>query len=104
MIRSVLTLHAANGNMAAIEDFYAEHDVIARSLTFPGCRDSVLMRSVSGTAPVHLVIADWDSAADYQRWTEDPWRDAVSRQLAALLDTGSDEPVVGGVFEFVPSR
>jgi hypothetical protein len=28
----------------------------------------------------------------------------VSRDLAALLDTHSDEPVVGGVFEFVPNR
>jgi heme-degrading monooxygenase HmoA len=104
MIRSVLSLRAAPGQAKAIEEFYAERGVIERSLQFPGCRDSVLLRATTGGAVTHLVIADWETAADYENWVSDPWRDAVSRDLAALLDTDPDEPVVGGVFEFVPSR
>lgn len=104
MIRSVLTLRAAPGQAEALEALYADEGIIERSLRFDGCRDSVLLRGTEGGAVTHLVIADWDSAADYERWVHDPWRAAVSRRLAALLDTESDEPVVGGVFEFVPSR
>jgi heme-degrading monooxygenase HmoA len=104
VIRSVLTLRAAAGKAGALEEFYAEHRILSRARTFAGCRDALLLRSVDGSPATHLVIADWDTAADYRRWVEDPWRAAVSRQLAALLDTESDEPVVGGVFEFVPAR
>ena len=104
VIRSVLALRAADGKSEALEDFYADEAILARSRQFPGCRDAVLLRAASGTSATHLVIADWDTAEDYQRWVQDPWRAAVSRRLAELLDTGSDEPVVGGVFEFVPRR
>jgi antibiotic biosynthesis monooxygenase (ABM) superfamily enzyme len=104
LIRSVLALRAAGGNAGALEGFYAEQGILARARAFPGCRDAVLLRATAGSSATHLVIADWDTAEDYQRWVEDPWRAAVSRQLADLLDTESDEPVVGGVFEFVPTR
>lgn len=104
MIRSVLTLRAADSG--ALEELYAEHGILARARRFPGCRDAVLLRAVdqlSGPA-THLVIADWDTAADYQRWVADPWRVALSRQLAAVLDTTADEPVVGALFELVPDH
>ena len=101
MIRSVLTLKAAAGQAGAIEAFYAEHGVLERSRRFPGCRDALLLRATGPGPATHLVTADWDSAADYRAWVEDPWRDAVSRQLVTLLDTTGDEPLVGGVFELV---
>ena len=104
MIRSVLALRAAEGKSEALEDFYAEQRILARSREFPGCRDAVLLRAASGTSVTHLVMADWDGTEDYRRWVQDPWRAAVSRRLAELLDAESDEPVVGGVFEFVPPR
>jgi len=104
VIRSVLALRAAEGKAEALEDFYAEQGILARSREFLGCRDAVLLRAASGTSATHLVIADWDTAEDYRRWVQDPWRAAVSRRLAELLDTESDEPLVGGVFEFVPTR
>lgn len=101
MIRSVLTLRAAAGQSAALEDFFAEHGILQRARGFAGCRDAVLLRSVDGGPATHLVTADWDTAADYRRWVEDPWRVALSRRLAALLDVPADEPLVGGVFELV---
>jgi heme-degrading monooxygenase HmoA len=104
VIRSVLTLRAAAGQAGALEEFYAEHGILDRAREFGGCRDALLLRSVDGGPATHLVIADWDTAADYRRWVEDPWRAAVSRQLATLLDTESDEPLVGGVFELVTPR
>lgn len=104
MIRSVLTLRAATGQGRALEEFYDEKGVLTRARQFTGCRDAVLMRSISGTCATHLVIADWDGPADYQRWIDDPWRAAVSRQLATLLDTEWSEPVVGAIYQFVTAR
>ncbi|MET3803337.1 heme-degrading monooxygenase HmoA [Nakamurella sp. UYEF19] len=101
MIRSVLTLRAAAGKAKALEDFYAEQQVLERARTFAGCREAVLLRSTDGTGATHLVTADWDSAEDYRRWVEDPWRVVVSQQLVSLLDLGKDELVVGRLFEFV---
>jgi heme-degrading monooxygenase HmoA len=101
VIRSVLSLRAAAGKAGALEEFYAEHGILERAREFGGCRDALLLRSVDGSPATYLVIADWDTAADYRRWVDDPWRAAVSRQLSALLDTESYEPLVGGVFELV---
>lgn len=101
MIRSVLTLRAVTGQARALEEFYKEQGILDRARRFGGCRDVQLLRSVDGGVATHLVIADWDSAADYQRWVDDPWRAAVTRRLVELLDTGSDGPLVGGVFELV---
>jgi heme-degrading monooxygenase HmoA len=97
----VLPLRAAAGQTRALEEFYAGHGILERARNFGGCRDALLLRSVDGGPATHLVIADWDTAADYRHWIDDPWRAAVSRQLAALLDTEPDEPLVGGVFELV---
>lgn len=103
MIRSILTLRAATGQAGALEDLYARQGVLARARQFPGCRDAVLLRSAGGdpATGTHLVIADWDSIDDYQRWIEDPWRAALSRQLADLLAPGSGELIVGKLFEFI---
>jgi len=104
VIRSILSLRAAAGDPGALEEFFADHGILERARRFAGCRDAQLVRSVDGGPVTYLVIADWDAAADYQRWVHDPWRAALSRQLATLLDTAPDEPVVGGLFEFVPPR
>jgi hypothetical protein len=101
VIRSVLGLRAATGQAAALEAFYAENGVLEHALAFDGCRSALLLRSVDDSPSTHLVIAEWDTAADYRRWVDDPWRAALSGRLAALLDTGGDGPLVGGVFELV---
>jgi heme-degrading monooxygenase HmoA len=102
VIRSVLRLRAAAGRGGALEEFYERHGVLARARKFDGCRGAVLLRATDDGPVTHLVIADWDEAADYRRWVDDPWRAALSRELAQLLDTTPGEPVVGGLFEFVP--
>ena len=101
MVRSVLTLRAAAGRSGALEAFYADQRILERSRAFPGCRASELLRSVDDSPATHLVIADWDSAADYRNWVNDPWRASLSEGLFALLDKNDDEPLVGGVFELV---
>ena len=104
MIRSVLSLCAAGGDTGALETFYRDQQILERAREFPGCRDAVLLRAIDGGSVTHLVIADWDGVEDYQRWVQDPWRAAVSRQLADLLDTEPGELVVGGLFEPVQTR
>lgn len=101
LIRSLLILRAATGKAQALEDFYADRQVLERAREFAGCREAVLLRSTDDAGSTHLVTADWDTAADYQRWVDDPWRAAVTQQLLPLLDIGKDEPVVGRLYEFV---
>lgn len=100
MIRSVLPLRSAPSRGAALEKFYADHRVLERARAFAGCRDAVLLRPTDGDLAGYLVIADWETASDYQRWVDDPWRAALSGQLADLLDPG-DDSIVGRLFEFV---
>ncbi|WP_432974568.1 antibiotic biosynthesis monooxygenase family protein [Dactylosporangium sp. CA-233914] len=97
----MLTLRAAAGQAGALEAFYAEQQILERARRFPGCRDALLLRSHGGGPATYLVVADWDTAADYRRWVDDPWRVALSRQLASMLDTDPDEPVVGALYELV---
>jgi heme-degrading monooxygenase HmoA len=101
LIRSLLTLRASVGKAQALEAFYVDHQVLERARNFPGCREAVLLRSTHDSESTHLVSADWDTAQDYQRWVDDPWRAVVTQRLGALLDNGTDEPVVGRLYEFV---
>ena len=99
MIRSVLALRARTGMSAAVEEFYRDRGIIDRAVRFPGCHGVALLRSVDGGPDTHVVIADWDDAAAYQRWVDDPWRAQTSAALADLLDTGFSagrtyEPVI----------
>jgi len=101
VFRSVLTLQAAAGRAADLEAFYADNGVLERARAFPGCRAADLLRSVADSSTTYLVTADWDTAADYRRWVDDPWRATLSGRLTALLEIRDDEPLVGGVFELV---
>jgi heme-degrading monooxygenase HmoA len=99
VIRSVLALHARNGQARAIEDLYREREVLDRAVRFRGCRAATLLRCTGPGPATHLVIADWDDADAYQRWVADPWRAAVSAELTALLDIPAGEPLIGGLYE-----
>jgi len=101
VIRSVLSLRAAHGKAQALEDLYDQWQIIPRARAFAGCRAADLLRSFDDPSVTHLVTADWDSAEDYQRWVDNPWRAVVSQQLSALLDQGDGESVVGRLYEFV---
>jgi heme-degrading monooxygenase HmoA len=99
MIRSVLALQAKPGSAQAVEELYRERGVIDRAVQFRGCRGAVLLRSADDGPDTHLVIADWDDTDAYARWVADPWRAAVSADLAQLLVTAPDAPVVARLFE-----
>jgi heme-degrading monooxygenase HmoA len=88
MIRSVLALRARAGMSQAVEEFYRDRGIIERAVSFPGCHGVALLRSVGEGPDTHVVIADWDDTAAYQRWVDDPWRAETSAALADLLDAG----------------
>ncbi|HVV20103.1 MAG TPA: antibiotic biosynthesis monooxygenase family protein [Pseudonocardiaceae bacterium] len=98
MIRSVLALRAKNGMSQAVEDFYRDRGIIERALRFPGCHGVTLLRSTDGGPDTHIVVADWDDPAAYQRWVDDPWRAETGAALADLLDTGTG-PAAGRLYE-----
>jgi heme-degrading monooxygenase HmoA len=102
MISSVLALQAKPGAARAVEELYRDRGIIERSLRFPGCRGSVLLRSSDDGPASHLVIAEWDDAEAYARWVADPWRAAVSTELAELLETPPGAVVVARLYEPVP--
>jgi heme-degrading monooxygenase HmoA len=99
MIRSVLALRAKHGKSQALEDFYREHGIIERALRFRGCHAVTLLRATDGGPDTHLVVADWDDSAAYQRWVTDPWRTGNSAALAELLDAEADAPVIGRLYQ-----
>lgn len=87
-LHSVLTLRAKRGMSRAVEEFYRDREIIGRALRFPGCRGVTLLRATDGGPDTHLVVAEWDDAAAYQRWVADPWRAETSAALADLLEAG----------------
>ncbi|MGI3783444.1 MAG: antibiotic biosynthesis monooxygenase family protein [Janthinobacterium lividum] len=103
VIRSVLRLRAVPERADLVTRLYVDHAILERARAFGGCRDAQLLRGTGDDGATFLVMADWDTAEDYQRWVADPWRADVSRLLAELLDPGADEPTVGSVFELVPA-
>ena len=102
MIRSVLALRAKPGRSQAVEDFYRDRGIIGKAVRFPGCRGVTLLRSTDGGPDTHIVVADWDDAAAYAGWVADPWRAAVSAELAELLEPPPGSPVMARLYETVP--
>ena len=98
MIRSVLALRASSGMSQAVEEFYRDRGIIERAARFPGCRGVALLRSADGGPDTHVVVADWDDAAAYQRWVDDPWRAETGAALAEFLDTGTG-PSAGRLYQ-----
>ena len=75
--------------------FTLVNDPARTSRGFGGAR---LLRPVAPGEP-YLVVADWDDAAAYQGWLDNPVRAELARQLEPLIDG----PLEGGVYEEVLS-
>jgi heme-degrading monooxygenase HmoA len=91
---SVLELHVLPGSEQAVARAYAELGVFERARESGGFRSGRLLEPAEPGRPL-LVIAEWDDAADYERWLSNPVREELGDHLESLM-TGDPTPV--GVF------
>lgn len=96
MIRTTLTLHAANGEIEPIVEYFLREQVLERSAQTPGFRSSELLQPVNG-GPL-FVTAAWDNAAAYQRWLDNPWRAESNALLLPLLDEQLQSTITGTLY------
>ncbi|GAA0997872.1 hypothetical protein GCM10009555_096150 [Acrocarpospora macrocephala] len=102
MIRSVLYLKPLPGKDGGLEEFFARHGVLDRALSLPGCLGAALHRPPRPGDP-YLVTATWIGESDYQAWLDDPWRQQVTGELGALLDSGPGAGEGGALYTIVAS-
>ena len=100
LVRSALYLQPRNGDVEALVDYYRREDVFGRAMGQPGCLACELQVPVGGEGPV-LVTALWESAAAYDGWVANPWRQASAEALDGLVEGGLGPGTRGQVYEVV---
>lgn len=101
-MRSVLSLSAKPGRSDDVESYYREHAILVRATAFDGCLDAQLFRTGgTDTGVTHMVMADWESATDYQNWVDDPWRNEIGTGLLEILERNEDSVLMGGLYALV---
>ena len=81
---SVLRLAVRPGREEELVRAFDELEIFARSRESGGFLGGRLLRSL-GDGPL-LVIAEWESARDYQGWLDNPVRGELGERLEPLLD------------------
>ena len=99
-VRSVLYLQPRDGDVEALIDYYRREDVFGRAMRQPGCLACELQVPVGGVGAV-LITALWESAAAYDGWVANPWRQESAGQLDALVEGGLGPGTRGEVYEVV---
>lgn len=93
---SVLRVPVREGAEARLEEAYKSFGIFDRARESGGFRAGRLLRPVLAGDPF-LVVAEWDDAAAYQRWLDNPVRAEIATHLESLIDG----PLKGGVYEEV---
>ena len=91
---SVLELYVLPGSEQAVARAYDELGIFERSRESGGFRSGRLLEPSEPGKPM-LVIAEWDDAADYDRWLSNPVREELGGHLEPML---SGDPKVVGIF------
>jgi heme-degrading monooxygenase HmoA len=97
MIVSVLRLHVRADAGAELARLYDELEVFEHARRSGGFRGGRLLRPLEVGAPF-LVVAEWDTAQDYQGWLDSPVRAELGTRLEPLL---TDDVAGGELFEEV---
>lgn len=93
-IVSVLWLRVLPGKEEEVVRFYEQERIFERSRESGGFRSGRLLEPLVPGAPF-VVIAEWDDAAAYQGWLDNPVRAELGEQLIPLLD---GEPAPGSLY------
>jgi heme-degrading monooxygenase HmoA len=92
---TVLRLAVQRGSEDDVKRVYDKWEIFERSRESGGFLGGRLLRPLDPSEPF-LVIAEWESRADYQRWLDNPLRTSLGGHLEPLLE--GDVPV-GAVYE-----
>ncbi len=95
LIRSVLQLLPKNGDYDSVIEFFREQRVLEQARDSGGLVEATINIPVSRSGPM-LIIAVWQTSADYDRWLSNPGRAAFTPRLAALVEA---EPGTGATYE-----
>jgi heme-degrading monooxygenase HmoA len=95
---SVLRVPVREGAGGRLVEAFSRLEIFAHARTSRGFGGARLLSPVAPGEP-YLVVADWDDAAAYQGWLDNPVRAELARQLEPLIDG----PLEGGVYEEVLS-
>ena len=77
MIRTIITLKVTPGREREFEEAFRARGVLALARDVARLRTGELLRPVRAGDP-YVVIATWDSAADYEGWGNSPLRGQVN--------------------------
>lgn len=94
---SLLRLIPRNGAGSDLERGFAELAIFEHSRRSGGFLSGRLLRPLEAGEP-YVVIAEWEDAAAYQRWLENPVRAELGAELEVLL---SDDVAPGRLYEEV---
>jgi heme-degrading monooxygenase HmoA len=97
-IVSVLRIRVAPGSEDALAEAYRSLDIFELARASGGFRAGRLLRPVAAGDPF-LVVAEWDDAAAYERWLQNPVRAELGTRLEPLLAG----PLDGAVYAEVVS-
>lgn len=81
---SVLYLPVREGAEDDLARTYEEAGIFELSRQSGGFRSGRLLRPLRAGEPM-LVIAEWETAADYQRWLDNPVRATLGEQIMPHL-------------------
>jgi quinol monooxygenase YgiN len=84
VIVSFLTFELRPGSFAALDELFRRHRIFERAIQTEGCQSLYLAADERSDTRAH-VIGLWDDEAAYQRWLDDPGREAGTDELHALV-------------------
>jgi len=96
MIRSIIRLNVASGREREFEETFRKRRVLERAKEAARLRTGELLRPLLAGGP-YVVVATWDSAADYQAWVDSP----VRAELASMPPRLSEPVAPADLFEIV---
>jgi heme-degrading monooxygenase HmoA len=94
---SVLRIPVRAGAADELAALFAELDVFGHSQRSGGFLGGRFLRPLGEGAPV-VVLAEWETAEDYQGWLDNPVREELRGRLAPLL---AGEVAAGELYEEV---
>jgi heme-degrading monooxygenase HmoA len=89
---SILRLIPRDGTGPQLERAFEELEIFEHSRRSGGFLGGRLLRPLSGQGP-YVVVAEWEDAAAYHGWLDNPVRDQIGARLEPLLgdDVSSGE-------------
>jgi heme-degrading monooxygenase HmoA len=96
MIRSIIRLNVTAGREREFEDSFRKRRVLERAKEAARLRTGELLRPLLAGGP-YVVVATWDSAADYQAWVDSP----VRAELASMPPRPSEPVAPADLYEIV---